>query len=123
MSIESQISELKRRIKKYLKYIKELEDLYNATDEDYKKIEERIQIKEVSYDITRSGKWKGCLKDEGERLKGSIISDLIKDQERTVKFMSDIMVTIDNLYKLIQECEEEIEELEAMLYSPSEPEM
>ena len=123
MSIHSRIEELKRRIKKYREYIRELEELYRQTEGRFKKIERNVQIPEEAYDLSRSDKWRGILKDEGERLKDMTISNIKKDQALTAEFMSDILVTIENLHKLIQDCEEEIEELEAMLYAPAEQQM
>ena len=123
MSIHSRIEELKRRIKKYRKYIRELEELYRQTEGGLKKIERNVQIPEEAYDLSRADKWRGILKDEGERLKDMTISNIKKDQALTAEFMSDILVTIENLHKLIQDCEEEIEELEAMLYAPAEQQM
>ena len=123
MSIHSRISELKRRIRKYKDYIGELEDLYRRTEEYYKGIESDIRISEECYDITKAGKWRGNLKDEGERLKDKIVSSIRDDQALTSDFMSDILVTIEKLYKLIKECEEEIEELEALLCAQTEPQM
>ncbi|SFU59736.1 hypothetical protein [Butyrivibrio sp. INlla21] len=123
MSIHSRIEELKRRIKKYRKYIRELEELYRQTEGGFKKIERNVQIPEEAYDLSRADKWRGILKDEGKRLKDMTISNIKKDQALTSDFMSDILVTIENLHKLIQDCEEEIEELEAMLYAPAEQQM
>ncbi|MBR4668996.1 MAG: hypothetical protein IKO84_00200 [Butyrivibrio sp.] len=123
MSIHSRIEELKRRIKKYREYIRELEKLYRQTEGGFKKIERNVQIPEEAYDLSRADKWRGILKDEGERLKDMTISNIKKDQALTAEFMSDILVTIENLHKLIQDCEEEIEELEAMLYAPAEQQM
>ena len=112
MSIHSRIEELKRRIKKYREYIRELEKLYRQTEGGFKKIERNVQIPEEAYDLSRADKWRGILKDEGERLKDMTISNIKKDQALTAEFMSDILVTIENLHKLIQDCEEEIEELD-----------
>ena len=123
MSIHSRIEELKRRIKKYREYIRELEKLYRQTEGGFKKIERNVQIPEEAYDLSRADKWRCILKDEGERLKDMTISNIKKDQALTAEFMSDILVTIENLHKLIQDCEEEIEELEAMLYAPAEQQM
>ena len=42
MSIHSRIEELKRRIKKYREYIRELEKLYRQTEGGLKKIERNV---------------------------------------------------------------------------------
>ncbi len=121
MSILSRIEKLKERIRKYKKYIKELEELYRRTEKYYRKIEDKIQIPESYYDISNVGKWKGDLKDKAQEKKDRIVSNLGDDQALTAQFMSDILTTIDNLYQLIQECEDEIADLEAQLCEPSQP--